>query len=257
MESVELTRNRERYGTDTSRQRHDHARHPSCNTAIEGFDQGASRALRDQSEDGGEVEKRAFVHDAPMGPKAPRSTVFTAEEEHRVAFRKHTLLPLDDCLYALQATIPHLTRSSLHRCFQRHGISRLPESKATRPPRRRSSPIRSATSTSTSPRSGRRREALPLEAFLAAYNFAKRLKTLRGLTPYEFICKRWNRKPGSFQAQSYPPQAGTKHLKAERWSVSGTLLSNTTPSRLSSSRSSAKFSMMPLCTTPTRNVECG
>ena len=29
-----------------------------------------------------------------------------------VAFRRHTLLPLDDCLYALQATIPHLTRSS-------------------------------------------------------------------------------------------------------------------------------------------------
>jgi hypothetical protein len=44
-----------------------------------------------------------------------------------VAFRKHTLLPLDDCLYALQATIPHLTRSSLHRCLQRHGISRLPD----------------------------------------------------------------------------------------------------------------------------------
>ena len=44
-----------------------------------------------------------------------------------VAFRRHTLLPLDDCLYALQATIPHLTRSPLHRCLQRHGISRLPE----------------------------------------------------------------------------------------------------------------------------------
>ncbi len=72
--------------------------------------------------------KRAFVHDAPMGPKAPRSTVLTAEEEAVVvAFRRHTLLPLDDCLYALQATIPHLTRSSLHRCLQRHGISRLPE----------------------------------------------------------------------------------------------------------------------------------
>ena len=27
-----------------------------------------------------------------------------------VAFRRHTLLPLDDCLYALQPTIPHLTR---------------------------------------------------------------------------------------------------------------------------------------------------
>ena len=48
------------------------------------------------------------------------------------------LLPLDDCLYALQATIPHLTRSSLHRCLQRHGISRLPEkSKATRPPKKK------------------------------------------------------------------------------------------------------------------------
>jgi hypothetical protein len=35
-------------------------------------------------------------------------------------------LPLDDCLYALQASIPHLTRSSLHRLFQRHDISRLP-----------------------------------------------------------------------------------------------------------------------------------
>jgi transposase InsO family protein len=72
--------------------------------------------------------KRSFLHDAPMGPKAPRSTVLTAEEEAMaVALRKHTLLPLDDCLYALQATIPHLTRSALHRCFQRHEISRLPE----------------------------------------------------------------------------------------------------------------------------------
>lgn len=44
-----------------------------------------------------------------------------------VAFRKHTLLPLDDCLFALQATVPHLTRSSSHRCLQRHGISRQPE----------------------------------------------------------------------------------------------------------------------------------
>jgi len=61
------------------------------------------------------------------GQRYPRSTVLSAEEEAlAVAFRKHTLLPLDDCLYALQATIPHLTRSSLHRLFQRHEISRLP-----------------------------------------------------------------------------------------------------------------------------------
>lgn len=72
--------------------------------------------------------KRTGVHDAPMGPKQPRSTVLSKEEEAlAVAFRRHALLPLDDCLYALQATIPHLTRSSLHRLFQRHGISRLPQ----------------------------------------------------------------------------------------------------------------------------------
>jgi transposase InsO family protein len=50
-----------------------------------------------------------------------------------VAFRQHTLLPLDDCLYALQATIPHLTRSSLHRCLQRHGIGRLLEVQGDKP----------------------------------------------------------------------------------------------------------------------------
>ncbi len=72
--------------------------------------------------------KREDALDAPMGPKQPRSTVLTLEEEATVvAFRKHTLLPLDDCLYALQASIPHLTRSSLHRCLVRHGINRLPE----------------------------------------------------------------------------------------------------------------------------------
>jgi transposase InsO family protein len=44
---------------------------------------------------------------------------------------------LDDCLYALQATVPHLTRSSLHRCFQRHGISRLPETQGDKPARKK------------------------------------------------------------------------------------------------------------------------
>jgi len=71
--------------------------------------------------------KRTSVEDAPMGPKEPRSTVLSPEEEAAcVAFRRHTLLPLDDCLYALQASIPHLTRSSLHRLYQRYSISRLP-----------------------------------------------------------------------------------------------------------------------------------
>ena len=68
-------------------------------------------------------KKRTSVRDVPTGPKNPTSTVLTIEEEAvLVAFRRHTLLPLDDCLYALQPTIPHLTRSSLHRSLQRHGI---------------------------------------------------------------------------------------------------------------------------------------
>lgn len=71
---------------------------------------------------------RNSVTDLPTGPRQPMSTVLSAEQEAIVvAFRRHTLLPLDDCLYALQATIPNLTRSSLHRCLQRHGISRLPD----------------------------------------------------------------------------------------------------------------------------------
>jgi transposase-like protein len=78
--------------------------------------------------------KREGVGDAPMGPKEPHSTVLSkGEEALAVAFRRHTLLPLDDCLYALQATIPHLTRSSLHRCFQRHNISRWPDVEGSKP----------------------------------------------------------------------------------------------------------------------------
>jgi len=73
-------------------------------------------------------KKRAFQQDAPMGPKEICSTVLSKEEEAIIiAFRKTTLLPLDDCLYALQPTIPRLSRSALHRCLQRHGISRLPQ----------------------------------------------------------------------------------------------------------------------------------
>jgi len=265
--------------------------------------------------------KRAFVQDAPMGPKVPRSTVLTIEEEAIVvAFRKHTLLPLDDCLYALQATIPHLTRSSLHRCLQRHAISRLPEIGDARAakqsfkrypigyfhldiaevrteqgrlhlfvaidrtskfvfaqlhaaanvqvavdflealikavpyeihtlltdngvqfcdmPSRRSGPtaryrmhrfdrtcrdngidhrLTRPNHPWTNGQVERMNRTLKqatvrryhydthqqltdhLAAFLAAYNFAKRLKTLNGLTPYEYICKTWAHEPNRFR----------------------------------------------------------
>lgn len=81
---------------------------------------------------------RKSVEDARMGPKSPRSTSLSLEEEAAcVAFRRHTLLPLDDCLYALQDSIPHLTRSSLHRLYQRHDISRLPDLKTEAKPKKK------------------------------------------------------------------------------------------------------------------------
>lgn len=83
-------------------------------------------------------KKRDTVADRRTGPKEPHSTVLSVEEEAViVAFRRHMLLPLDDCLYALQPTIPHLTRSSLHRCLQRHGISRLPDVEGNKPARKK------------------------------------------------------------------------------------------------------------------------
>ena len=70
--------------------------------------------------------------------KPPLFTVLSIEDEAIiVAFRRHTLLPLDDCLYALQATIPHLTRSSLHRCLQRHGINQLPDVEEDKPAKKK------------------------------------------------------------------------------------------------------------------------
>jgi hypothetical protein len=80
--------------------------------------------------------KRTSVSGRRTGPQEPRSTVLSAEDEVVVvAFRRLTLLPLDDCLYALQPTIPYLTSSSLHRCLQRRGISRLPETEGEKPQR--------------------------------------------------------------------------------------------------------------------------
>ena len=34
--------------------------------------------------------------------------------------------------------------------------------------------------------------------FVNAYNFARRLKTLKGLTPYDYVCKIWTKEPERF-----------------------------------------------------------
>jgi transposase-like protein len=265
-------------------------------------------------------KKRAYVHDATMGPKKPHSTVLTKEEEALiVTFRRHTLLPLDDCLYALQATIPHLTRSALHRCFKRHGISRLPTIEGNKPKKKKFKlypigyfhidiaevrteegklslfvavdrtckfayaelheeankmvaaqflrnliatvpyKIHTALTDNGIQFTNRKRDVYAfhhifdrvcqengidhrltktnhpwtngqvermnrtlkeatvkkyyyqthqhlkehLQAFLMAYNFAKRLKRLKGLTPYEYICQCWQKEPERFTMNPY------------------------------------------------------
>ena len=263
--------------------------------------------------------KRTHVTHARMGPKEIHSTVLTPEEEAAiVAFRRLTLLSLDDCLYALQASIPNLTRSSLHRCLQRHGISKLPDVEGDKarkkfkqypigyfhidiaevqtaqgklylfvaidrtskfayaqlhaqsdrtvaiaflrslietvpykihtiltdngaqfcyPPRYRNGPtaryithmfdlccrehdIEHRTTQVNHPWTNGQVERMNrtikeatvkryhygshdelkahMQTFLMAYNFAKRLKTLKGLTPYEYICKIWSEDPDKF-----------------------------------------------------------
>ncbi|XAZ21249.1 hypothetical protein LVY75_04715 (plasmid) [Sinorhizobium sp. B11] len=79
-------------------------------------------------------KKQASVADLPIVSSELKSTVLSGEDEAIViGFRRHTLLPLDHCLYSLQAKMPQLMRSSLHRRLQRHGFSKLPDTEGDKP----------------------------------------------------------------------------------------------------------------------------
>ena len=47
-----------------------------------------------------------------------------------------------------------------------------------------------------------------LHAFIDAYNYGRRLKTLRGLTPYEYICKIWAIEPERFTLNPHHQMTG-------------------------------------------------
>ena len=53
-----------------------------------------------------------------------------------------------------------------------------------------------------------------LALFLDAYNYARRLKTLKGLTPYEFICKCWTSEPHRFTLDPIHHMPGLNSLPA-------------------------------------------
>src|SRR3954449_3743481 len=53
-----------------------------------------------------------------------------------------------------------------------------------------------------------------LADFVAAYNFARRLKTLKGLTPYEFVCKQWTLEPQRFRLNPLHQMPGLNSCRA-------------------------------------------
>src|SRR3954453_19142834 len=57
----------------------------------------------------------------------------------------------------------------------------------------------------------------PLSDFVTAYNFTRRLKTLKGLTPYEFICKRWTLEPERFRLDPLHQMPGLNNDRVVRF----------------------------------------
>jgi hypothetical protein len=51
-----------------------------------------------------------------------------------------------------------------------------------------------------------------LDDFVAAYNFGRCLKTLKGLTPYEYICKIWTTEPDRFTLNPIHQSPGSNTL---------------------------------------------
>ena len=95
-------------------------------------------------------KRRESFCDLPTGPKQPHSTLLSLDEEATiVAFRRHTLLPLDDCLYTLRCSRPSRTPHGLH-CtgvFSATGSAACLKLKATSRSKSGSRPIRSDTFT--------------------------------------------------------------------------------------------------------------
>jgi hypothetical protein len=72
-----------------------------------------------------------------------------------------------------------------------------------------------------------------LADFETAYNFAKRLKTLKGLTPYEYICKAWTKEPERFTLNPLQQMPGLNNYAAA-FSSSATTGSNASCNNASS-----------------------
>ena len=54
-----------------------------------------------------------------------------------------------------------------------------------------------------------------LNGFIDAYNYGRRLKTLKGLTPFEYICKNMDNRARQIYPPTSPSNVGTKKLADE------------------------------------------
>jgi transposase InsO family protein len=73
-------------------------------------------------------KRRESVEDLKCGRRPGQGSVLSGVDEAVIVeTRRKSLLPLDDLYDLLSPQIPALTRSNLHRCLQRHNVSRLSE----------------------------------------------------------------------------------------------------------------------------------
>ena len=70
------------------------------------------------------------IEDKRSGPLKPKSVLSEVQQELICEFRRVTKFSLDDIYITLKDKIPELSRSNLHRCLKRNGLSVLPKEEA-------------------------------------------------------------------------------------------------------------------------------
>ena len=149
--------------------------------------------------------KRPTVEDQKTGPKEPRSTVLSETDEAMVVpYRIHTILTDNGIQFAEQPRNRGMAWSRSMRfdmICEANGI----EHRLTKPNHpwtngqveRMNRTIKEAT-VKRFHYDSHEQLRIHLNDFMAAYNFGRRLKTLKGLTPYEYICRVWTSEPEIF-----------------------------------------------------------
>ncbi len=115
------------YGKSTSRQRPHNAAPSSRPPSVEREYARPGRQVRAEPENGRQVAQAPVTADAPMGPRSRRTAALTQPRKRwSSSFVGARSCRSTTSLAACEDNLPKLSRSALHRCLVRHGISRLP-----------------------------------------------------------------------------------------------------------------------------------